>query len=273
LSKVSTVPRLRVKWVFAYPGRGTYAQPTVAGDRLFVPTVVGSVFSLDAASGCTHWSYDADAAVKTAVVIGPSKAAPSGTAAFFGDERGVVYAVDAETGHALWKQRVDDHPLARVIGAPTVFDGRLYVPLASQEEFGSRELSYACCTFRGSIVALDVESGRRSGKLRSTRRPSRTAWQQVFRQLALRSGIRGTGSTSARCTSVREIPVSPGSDTPPAIDLAAGARLGQPVQRATTGRQAAGSLGENCPTTDGPAKFRQCGDTDAVAGRPACHRP
>jgi cytochrome c553 len=57
----TSVPRLRVKWVFAYPGRGTYAQPTVAGDRLFVPTVVGSVFSLDAASGCTHWSYDADA--------------------------------------------------------------------------------------------------------------------------------------------------------------------------------------------------------------------
>jgi len=257
------VPRLRVKWVFAYPGRGTYAQPTVAGDRLFVPTVVGSVFSLDAASGCTHWSYDADAAVKTAVIIAPAKAAPSGTAAFFGDERGVVYAVDAETGRALWKQRVDDHPLARVIGAPTVFEGRLYVPLASQEELGSRELSYACCTFRGSIVALDVESGAQIWKSYTIDEAPKPYTTPSGRQMFAPAGVAiwnamaldphertlyvGTGNSYV------EAP-APTANAIMAVDLASGARrwVNQVQTRDNWTTGCWRPLNENCPTADGP---------------------
>jgi len=66
--------------------------------------------------------------------------------------------VDAATGRPLWSRKVDDHPLVRLTGSPTLFEDRLYVPTSSYEE-GGKPPGYACCTFRGSIVALDAKTG------------------------------------------------------------------------------------------------------------------
>ena len=41
-------------------------------------------------------------------------------------------------------------------GALSLHEGRLYIPLAAQEELASRQSSYECCTFRGNLVALDA---------------------------------------------------------------------------------------------------------------------
>jgi glucose dehydrogenase len=61
------VPRLRLRWAFGFPGTArAYAQPTVAGGRVFVGSQGGRVYSLDAGSGCTHWEYAAGAPVRTA---------------------------------------------------------------------------------------------------------------------------------------------------------------------------------------------------------------
>src|SRR4029077_14471717 len=38
--------------------------------------------------------------------------------------------------------------------------GRLYVPLSSYEE-GGKPPGYACCTFRGGVLALDAQTGDR----------------------------------------------------------------------------------------------------------------
>ena len=81
--------------------------------------------------------------------------------AYFGDVKGNVYAVDAETGGLIWRDRVDTHPVARVTGAPTLVAGRLYVPMSSLEESGAGNPSYPCCTFRGGVVAYDAATGRR----------------------------------------------------------------------------------------------------------------
>ena len=48
---------------------------------------------------------------------------------------------------------------ARITGSPTLFEGRLYVPVASYEEAQGADPQYPCCTFRGSVAALDAESG------------------------------------------------------------------------------------------------------------------
>src|SRR5579862_3656218 len=46
------VPKLKLKWAFGFPKEPmAWAQPTVAGGRLFIGSVSGSVYSLDAASG------------------------------------------------------------------------------------------------------------------------------------------------------------------------------------------------------------------------------
>ncbi|MDB5396062.1 MAG: polyvinyl-alcohol dehydrogenase [Rhodospirillales bacterium] len=155
------VPRLKLKWAFAYPGSQTIGQPVVVGDRLFVTAVNGRMFSLDAKTGCTFWSFKMDTPVKAAVTIGRMKGdSSSRTAVYFGDMDGFVSAIDAADGRVLWKAKADPHPLAQVRGSPTLYQGRLYVPISSAEERASGDPGYSCCTFRGGLVALDAATGK-----------------------------------------------------------------------------------------------------------------
>jgi polyvinyl alcohol dehydrogenase (cytochrome) len=172
------VPQLKLKWAFGFPGvEQTYGQPTIAGGRVFIGVDSGAVYSLDAATGCVYWSFQADASVRTAINIGPVKGHGAGTQGIsFGDVRANVYMLDAATGKTLWKVSVDDHPLARITGAPTLYDGRLYVPVASTEErSGGISSYYPCCTFRGSVVALDANTGRRIWKTYTVREAPKPA--------------------------------------------------------------------------------------------------
>ena len=157
------VPRLKLKWAFGFPGvLAARAQPAVAGGRLFVASENGAVYALDAKTGCTYWTFRAQAGVRTAATVGPYKS-PSGStryAVYFGDGRANAYAVDAETGQQVWVRKIDDHPGAVVTGAPTLYEGRLYVPAAGIGEEGQGGgPTYECCTFRGSLSALDASTG------------------------------------------------------------------------------------------------------------------
>ena len=146
------VPRLKLKWAFGFPdATSAWAQPTIAGGRLFVGSQNGSVYALDASTGCSVWTFAAHAGVRTAIAIGVKSA-------FFGDQNGWVYAVDAATGREIWSRKVDDHPLVRLTGSPVLFDGRLFVPLSSYEG-GGKPPGYPCCTFRGGVIALDATTG------------------------------------------------------------------------------------------------------------------
>ena len=159
------VPQLTLKWAFGFPGvSSVYGQPTVAGGRVLVGVDTGYVYSLDTATGCVHWSFLAETGVRNAISVGALSGQRERHAAYFGDIRANVYAVDAATGELLWKVNVDAHPLAVITGAPTLHGGRLYVPVSSREEAAGSSLNYPCCTFRGSIVALDAATGRQLWK-------------------------------------------------------------------------------------------------------------
>jgi polyvinyl alcohol dehydrogenase (cytochrome) len=160
------VPRLKLKWAFGFPSElSVDSQPTVAGGRLFVGTQSGIVYALSAATGCVHWFFKADAAVRAAVSLGrvTTRSGPR-VAAFIGDRAGNVYAVDAGTGSQIWKTRVDDHAMARVTASPVFHDGRLYVGVASGEETAGVMADYQCCRFRGSLLALDAATGQQVWK-------------------------------------------------------------------------------------------------------------
>ena len=81
--------------------------------------------------------------------------------AYFGDQAANVYAVDAKVGKVLWKVEVDEHPHAAITAAPQLYNGRLYVPVSSREESQVGDPRYPCCSFRGSVVALDAATGKR----------------------------------------------------------------------------------------------------------------
>jgi polyvinyl alcohol dehydrogenase (cytochrome) len=158
------IPRLKLKWAFGFPGaRAVSGQPAVVAGRVFVSADTGDVYALDSRSGCVYWSFHADAAVRSSVVV-DRPAAGKPYAVFFGDARANVYAVDAGDGKPLWKVHVEDHPTARITGGVRFFEGRLYVPVASGEEGAGGNPAYECCTSRGSVVALDAATGKQIWK-------------------------------------------------------------------------------------------------------------
>jgi polyvinyl alcohol dehydrogenase (cytochrome) len=178
--RASDVAKLALKWAFGYPNGNEFGQPTVVDGRLFVSSSSGRIYSLDSKTGCTYWTYEAAAGSRTAVTIGELARArvaalprrlkrtlahldviKAPSAAFFGDDTGTVYAVDAQKGTLLWKTQVDTHPMARIVGAPTLYNDHLYVAVSSTEDSAAAaNPSYSCCTFRGSVVALDIAGGK-----------------------------------------------------------------------------------------------------------------
>ena len=148
-----------LKWAFGFPdATAAWGSPTVAGGRVYVGSHNGTVYSLNAKTGCIYWTYSAEGGVRTAPVLGP-KPSGRGTAVYFGDTSANEYSLDAFTGERIWTRKVDDHPLARITGSPVLYSGRLYVPTASYEESQGADPAYGCCTFRGSITAIDAKTG------------------------------------------------------------------------------------------------------------------
>ena len=125
--------------------------------------------------------------------------------------------------------------VARVTGAPTVVEGRVYVPISSLEESGAGNPSYPCCSFRGGVASFDAQSGRRIW----------TAYTIAEKAVPLRKTSKGTqlwgpagaGVWSSPSVDVKRRvvyvatgnaytePAAPGSDAVIAFDLDNGRRL------------------------------------------------
>lgn len=152
------VPKLKLKWAFGFPDSfNLRSHPSIYQGRLFTVAQDGTVFALDAATGCTLWATQLAGSASS----GTSVAEVNGRVLLFvGDSAAMLYAIDVNTGLVVWQTRVDDHPAARVTGTPVQFEGRLYVPVSSSEEGRAIIPSYVCCTFRGSLQALDAASGK-----------------------------------------------------------------------------------------------------------------
>ena len=152
------IPKLKLKWSFGFAGASqAYSQPSVAGGRIFVGSAGSKVYSLDAHTGCIYWEFNAYAGVRSAISIAHND---NGWSAYFADVRGSVYAVDAASGTLRWTVKPESHPATRITASPTLAAGRLYVAISSVEaviDAGSRK---ECCTFRGSVSAIDAVTGK-----------------------------------------------------------------------------------------------------------------
>jgi polyvinyl alcohol dehydrogenase (cytochrome) len=154
----SEISRLELKWSFAFPDAfRARSQPAIGHQSLFFGSPEGTVYAMDLETGCMHWQFKASAEVRTAVVLSTGSTNPP--LAFFGDILAKLYAVNALTGELVWQFKVDDHSNATLTGTPAYHDGTLYVPVSSLEVIPAANPSYPCCSFRGSLVAIDSETG------------------------------------------------------------------------------------------------------------------
>lgn len=163
----TNVNRLSVKWSFT-TGGDVSATPTVAGDAVYFPDWAGNLYALNKNTGQIIWSqqistYDgfstaisrvSPAVYRDELIIGDNenpRAAHSGAN---------LIAVDRKTGELRWITTVEAHPAAIITGSPVVFGNSVYVGVSSNEESTlASNAGYACCAFRGSIVALNASTG------------------------------------------------------------------------------------------------------------------
>jgi len=164
----SDLSKLKLKWAFAYPNMlRARSQPTLVGGGIVVGSQDGSLYFLDEESGCVRWAYRSTAEIRSGITVsdweGDTKT-DQPPIAYFADLIARVHAVNMDTGELVWMSKVDEHPTATTTAQPVLYKGTIYQPVSSLEEAAAAEPSYSCCTFRGSVVALDALTGEEKWK-------------------------------------------------------------------------------------------------------------
>ena len=119
-------------------GETTFTSAAVAGGRVYVGTLGGKLFALDAATGAILWSRPPDALAGDTVWTSPVVA--DGVVYFAANRpTAVIYALDAATGATLWSEGLT---FSLMVSSPVVNEGVLYLAFNDH-----------------SIVALDAATG------------------------------------------------------------------------------------------------------------------
>jgi polyvinyl alcohol dehydrogenase (cytochrome) len=158
------VSRLATAWSLTTTGSVTVT-PTEADGTVYFPDSGGTLWAVAADTGQVRWSHRVS--VYTGIAGDVSRTSP----AVYGDELVLgdtspagtgasVIAVDRRTGQLRWRTLVDPHVAAIITGAAVVYRGVVYEGVSSDEEVLATTLGYRCCSFRGSVVALDAATGK-----------------------------------------------------------------------------------------------------------------
>jgi polyvinyl alcohol dehydrogenase (cytochrome) len=156
--KAADVARFKVKWAFSI-ANSRNAQPIVIGDWLWMLSG-GRMYALDPKSGCVRFNVEGVSARNTPVVM-QSSVSPSGWLLVVARNNKIMTAFDAQTGKEIWvSELLDDHPMSAITGSPIVSGDLAFVGITSREEPASQSPNYACCNFRGSLLAVDLATGK-----------------------------------------------------------------------------------------------------------------
>ena len=256
------VGELSLAWAFAFPGATrARSQPLVTPEAVFVGSQEGVVYALDASNGCPIWTYDAEAEVRSAVILDLDAQGKPETL-LFGDFAANAHAIDAQTGELRWKTSVHEHRLATITGATAVADGILVVPVSSLEIIAASRNEYSCCSFRGAVVGLGIATGEILWTHYTTPPPQPTSKNRAGTQMQgpsgapVWSGITIDTKRSLVYATTGENYSSPATNTSDAviaIDLHSGERRW--VKQVTTNdawNGACSTGGFNCPEEKGP---------------------
>lgn len=166
--------KLTLEWVYAFPDTTRMrSQPIIIGSTIFMGSQEGKVYAIDADSGCTHWTFSAEAEVRGGIYAEFDKNGVLDNL-LFGDFKANAYSIDAKNGQVNWKTQISNHPLASITGSVTAHNNLVYVPLSSSEVISAARENYACCSFRGAVVAVNIKTGEKVWEQFTTEPPKPT---------------------------------------------------------------------------------------------------
>ncbi len=157
----SNAANLQVKFKVANSGGADVsATPSVSDGIVYFPDWAGNLNSVDAVSGAVNWSVNLSSLTGISGTISRSTPTVVGNTLIVGTlSQAWLLAVSRKDGHLLWKTQLDSHPQAVLTQSPDVFNGVIYIGVSSNEEGAAANPAYPCCTFRGSVLAVDAKSG------------------------------------------------------------------------------------------------------------------
>jgi polyvinyl alcohol dehydrogenase (cytochrome) len=163
----SNASSLKLTWSFT-TAASVSSTPTVSNGRVYFPDWAGNLYSVNESTGKLDWQTKISSYTGIPTDLSRTSPAVYGNELILGDNQsedgphdGVrLMAVDRRSGKLLWITKVDPHPAAIITGSAVVNNGIVYQGIASAEEEYARNPAYPCCTFRGSMVAVDANTGQ-----------------------------------------------------------------------------------------------------------------
>jgi polyvinyl alcohol dehydrogenase (cytochrome) len=157
----ANVSALQPAWTTTLRGPSR-ATPVIDGDSILVTGNDGSIYRIDRGTG------EIKNQINLADTLGLPRATPTralavtDTAIVIGlHNTPVVAALDKKTGALLWKTKLDDDRSALITQTPAIVGDRIFIGVAGiTEEALAVSAKYQCCSFRGSMVALDRATGK-----------------------------------------------------------------------------------------------------------------
>jgi polyvinyl alcohol dehydrogenase (cytochrome) len=161
-STISTknVARLKPKWVAA-TGGDVSARAAVVNGVVYFPDWGGNLWALNAATGKPVWHRQLSGYGLPAKTVSRGSPAVVNGVLYIGTQQdAALLAIDAATGKLKWKTQLDPHPQAIITGSAAVSGGVVYVGVSSGEESAATTAGYKCCSFHGSVAAVDAATGK-----------------------------------------------------------------------------------------------------------------
>ncbi|MFW6067437.1 MAG: PQQ-binding-like beta-propeller repeat protein [Myxococcota bacterium] len=211
------VDQLELAWEFPAEGSGeTFgctSTPMVADGTVYVGTWAGDVAALDAQTGEVQWRSEVQGPVDSTVAVTTDRVYAS-------DGAGFVHALRRSDGHILWTTEADPtNEYVHMYSSPRYIEDAdlIVVGVASIEVAIPGLEDY---TFRGSVLALDAETGAEEWRVRlaeddETSGAGVSVWSTVAVDSERKMVFIGTGQSY-------EEPASEYSDALVAIDYESG---------------------------------------------------
>eukprot|EP01116_Phalansterium_solitarium_P019002 TRINITY_DN518_c0_g1_i7.p1 TRINITY_DN518_c0_g1~~TRINITY_DN518_c0_g1_i7.p1 ORF type:complete len:875 (+),score=205.08 TRINITY_DN518_c0_g1_i7:94-2718(+) len=167
---VQNVARLNRTWQIQ--SGAVSATPTIASDGLiYVPDFLGFLYCIDSATGAVVFKINIVQMIRNANIVqnprpwlayNVSRTSPAidGDFIYFGTQLSALVAcANRFTGAIKWVRQVSTHDVAIITASPVVYNGVLFVGLASNEEHVAGIPSYECCSTIGAFLAYNASTG------------------------------------------------------------------------------------------------------------------
>lgn len=165
----ANVENLDVRWAFT-TGGDVSATPAVDGSNIYFPDWAGNLYAVDQKTGVQIWSRQISEYTGLPGDISRATPAIYNGYLIFGNQGGYhggsayLMAVNKKDGTLVWRTEVES-VIFPIVTMSAVIDSSSKVPVAyvgvasAEEALAALIPGYVCCLFRGSMLALNANTG------------------------------------------------------------------------------------------------------------------